>query len=423
MDRNLQRIKQDRADAVANSTEETERMKEVILVDARTLAFVSCIGGFIMAATMVGLYASGTRQRALLYWAAGGLLYGLGYLTGYLLLTFQPEIPGWVASTLANNQILYGHILILLGIQAHLHQRVWHWLLVIPLLQALSLNILFLRTFPTPFITDTVLMVLPDFYGAWLLWRARSTGLALWHRVTASFLALFGLFLTGRLAYVLITRAFSSSFDQHLLQILAFLGGMLFAFFMTMLLVLLVFREKEMHLRETARRDPLTGLRNRLAMRDLSRREHESALRYRTPLSLIALDLDHFKTINDRHGHAAGDRVLVDVASTLTAELREADLVFRTGGEEFLIVLPHTRREPAMEVAERLRRAIEGLEWKFGSVTIDCSASLGVAEIGIPQESWETAVQRVDHALYEAKAGGRNRVVEAPQREGPQPVP
>ncbi|MEX0915327.1 MAG: GGDEF domain-containing protein [Wenzhouxiangellaceae bacterium] len=394
-------------------------MQELVLVDARTLAFVSCIGGFIMAATMVGLYAGGTRQRSLLYWAGGGLLYGLGYLTGYVLLTFKPQIPGWVASTLANNQILYGHILILLGIQAHLGRRVWHWLLAVPLLQALSLNIPALRTFPTPFITDTVLMVFPDAFGAWLMWRARAAGLTLWRRVTACFLALFGLFLAVRLAYVLITQAFSSSFDPHLLQILAFLGGMLFAFVITMLLVLQVFREKEMHLRESARRDPLTGLRNRLAMGDLCRREYESAARYRTPVSLIALDLDHFKAINDSHGHAAGDQVLVDVASTLTDQLREADLVFRTGGEEFLIVLPHTPLEPALEVAERLRRAIRAQRWAFGTTTT-CSASLGVAEIAVPEESWESAAQRVDRALYAAKSQGRNRVVEATSKEPPE---
>ncbi len=275
------------------------------------------------------------------------------------------------------------------------------------------MNIAALRTFPTPFITDSVLMALPDLFGAWLLWRAPAAGLVLIRRTTAVFLAAFGLFLLGRLGYVLITRAVSSSFDPHLLQALAFLAGMLFAFFMTMLLVLMIFRDKELQLRRTARRDALTGLRNRLAMRDLSKREYESAMRYRTPLSLIALDLDHFKAINDRHGHAAGDRVLVDIASTLSDQLREADLVFRTGGEEFLILLPHTPLKPALEVAERLRQAVENESWAFDTTTTRCSTSLGVAEIGIPDETWEKAVQRVDQALYKAKAGGRNCVIEA----------
>ncbi|WP_376690803.1 hypothetical protein [Wenzhouxiangella sp. EGI_FJ10409] len=95
-------------------------MKELVLVDTRTLALVSCIGGFILLATMLGLWAAGTRQRELPHWGIGGLFYGLGYLSGYLLLTFQVELPGWVASSLANNLILFGHILILLGIQIHL---------------------------------------------------------------------------------------------------------------------------------------------------------------------------------------------------------------------------------------------------------------------------------------------------------------
>lgn len=388
-------------------------MKELVLVDTRTLALVSCVGGFILLATMLGLRAGGTRQRELLYWGIGGLFYGLGYLTGYLLLTFSIQVPGWVASSLANNLILFGHILILLGVQIHLGRRPWHWLLLVPLLQGLSMNVEALRTFPTPFITDSVLMALPDLLGAWLLWRSRENSLKLIRRTTAVFLAAFGLFLLGRMGYVLVTRAVASSFDPHLLQALAFLAGMLFAFFMTMLLVLMVFRVKELQLRRTARRDSLTGLRNRLALADLSQKEHQRATRYNSPLSLIALDLDHFKRINDGHGHAAGDTVLVDLATCLNEQLRESDLVFRVGGEEFLIILPHTGHRDAAEVAERLREQVQSLTWHFGSTQTGCSASLGVAEIDLPGESWDQAVNRVDRALYEAKESGRNRVVAA----------
>lgn len=388
-------------------------MKELVLVDTRTLSLVSCIGGFIMLATMLGLWAGGTRQRELLHWAVGGLCYGLGYLAGYLLLTFQVQIPGWVASSLANNLILYGHLLTLLGIQVHLAQRPWYWLLAIPVLQGISMNIPALRTFPTPFITDSVLMALPDLIAAWLLWRARTPGMVLIRRTTAVFLAAFGAFLLGRLGYVLVTRAFSSSFDPHLLQALAFLGGMLFAFIMTMLLVLMIFRIKELQLRRTARRDALTGLRNRLALEDLSHKEFQRARRYDSALSLIALDLDHFKRINDRFGHSAGDRVLVDVARCLEEQLRESDLVFRVGGEEFLILLPHTPRQAALDVAERLREQLKALEWEFNGERIGCSASLGVAQIHHPGENWQQALNRVDRALYEAKETGRDRVVEA----------
>jgi len=388
-------------------------MKELVLVDTRTLSLVSCIGGFIMLATMLGLWAGGTRQRELLHWAVGGLCYGLGYLAGYLLLTFQVQIPGWVASSLANNLILYGHLLTLLGIQVHLGQRPWYWLLAIPVLQGISMNIPALRTFPTPFITDSVLMALPDLIAAWLLWRARTPGMVLIRRTTAVFLAAFGAFLLGRLGYVLVTRAFSSSFDPHLLQALAFLGGMLFAFIMTMLLVLMIFRIKELQLRRTARRDALTGLRNRLALEDLSHKEFQRARRYDSALSLIALDLDHFKRINDRFGHSAGDRVLVDVARCLEEQLRESDLVFRVGGEEFLILLPHTPRQAALDVAERLREQLKALEWEFNGERIACSASLGVAQIHHPGENWQQALNRVDQALYEAKETGRDRVVEA----------
>lgn len=388
-------------------------VKELILVDGRTLALVSGIGGLIMLTTMLGLWAGGRRERGLLHWAVGGLFYGLGYLTGYLLLTFEPQIPGWVASSVANNLILIGHILLLLGIQAHLNRRVWYWALALPLLQALSMNVPALRSWPTPFITDTLLMAAPDLIAGWLLWRSRAPGVTLIRRTTAVFIAGFGLLLIARMFYILFSKSLIGSFDPHLAQILAFLGGMLFAFFVTMLLVLMVFREKELILRETARRDFLTGLRNRLALGDLSVREYKHASRYRTALSLIALDLDHFKTINDHYGHSAGDQVLVDVAACMQKQLRESDLVFRVGGEEFLIVLPHTAREAALEVAERLRKSLLGLSWAVDEKQFGCSASLGVAQIALPEESWDQTVNRVDRALYDAKESGRNRVVVA----------
>lgn len=166
-------------------------------------------------------------------------------------------------------------------------------------------------------------------------------------------------------------------------------------------------------MRHTARRDALTGLRNRLALKDLSRKEYQRALRYEAPLSLIALELDHFKQINDRHGHFAGDTVLVDVAACLEEQLRESDLVFRVGGEEFLVVLPHTRHPEALEVAGRLRESVQALGWTFSGTTVSCTISLGCAEVNPSRESWEQAVIRVDRALYAAKEQGRNQVVEA----------
>lgn len=394
-------------------------MDLVNLVDARTLAFVTCLGGLIMAMTMTGLYLGGTRKPGILHWALGGLLYAMGYLLGFLLLSIALQVPGWLATSMANNLMSLGQIMILLGVQRFLGRKAWYWALALPLVAFLMALFPALRQFPTPFIIDTVLLSLPCLIAAWMLWRDKQHGMALVQRATATLLGLMGLFLVGRAGYLLLTRAISGSFDQHAMQILAFLTAMVFSFLLTMALVLMVFRSREIHLREVARRDSLTGLRNRYALNEISHREMSLAQRHEFPLSVISIDLDHFKHINDRHGHACGDQVLKQTAIELSDEFRDSDLLFRVGGEEFLVLLPLTGLDEARTAAERVRQrlATTTLRGKGGE-PLQVTASLGVAEIDPGHEDWDSALQRVDLALYRAKESGRNQVVSSsPQQQ------
>jgi diguanylate cyclase (GGDEF)-like protein len=159
--------------------------------------------------------------------------------------------------------------------------------------------------------------------------------------------------------------------------------------------------------------DALTGLVNRRAFVDWAARELRRAQRYQDPLSLILLDVDHFKHINDRYGHAAGDTVLAAVGRQLVASVRACDVVARWGGEEFILALPSTPLVGAVEVAERARRELESAHITAPSgKTIPVTASLGVAELG-KGESIDTLIDRADRVMYEAKSSGRNRVVTA----------
>ena len=152
--------------------------------------------------------------------------------------------------------------------------------------------------------------------------------------------------------------------------------------------------------------DGLTGITNRQAFGQLLEKEMERATRYASPLSLIMYDLDHFKRINDCFGHNTGDDVLKTIASLVSSNIRGIDLHGRWGGEEFMVLLPHTGLEAASEVAEKLRSLIAGHCFeKLGTIT----ASFGVVELA-PGESSRSLVQRVDDALYRAKKRGRNRV-------------
>ncbi|KPU53052.1 diguanylate cyclase domain protein [Pseudomonas fluorescens] len=160
---------------------------------------------------------------------------------------------------------------------------------------------------------------------------------------------------------------------------------------------------------QSALRDPLTGTGNRIAMDQTLQREIELSRRHLQPLSALMLDIDHFKQVNDIHGHSTGDDVLKAVAASIKHQLRNVDMVFRYGGEEFLILLSNTSREAAAMVGERLRFAVQSEEYLADAHTILLTVSLGCSTL-LPGESAESLLRRADSALYVAKREGRNRL-------------
>ncbi len=170
----------------------------------------------------------------------------------------------------------------------------------------------------------------------------------------------------------------------------------------------------EQGLHELACTDPLTQLRNRRFMMEVAQHEAAVVERGGRPLSVLLGDIDHFKRINDLHGHAVGDGALRAIAQVLRDGVREVDHVARWGGEEFLVLLPGTELDEAQQVADRLRRAVQALVEVEGRRQIGLSITLGLAELR-PGESIEQALMRADRALYEGKQAGRNRVVLAGQ--------
>lgn len=161
-------------------------------------------------------------------------------------------------------------------------------------------------------------------------------------------------------------------------------------------------------LHRLARHDVLTGLPNRMAANERLREELLRMKRSHLPYAVLMIDVDHFKRVNDQHGHAVGDQVLQRVSQCLRGPLRESDFVSRFGGEEFLVLLPHTDEAGACLVAEKLRQAVENApDPTAGLVTI----SVGLAMSDPAQDDQDAAVQMADARLYAAKQGGRNRVV------------
>ena len=162
--------------------------------------------------------------------------------------------------------------------------------------------------------------------------------------------------------------------------------------------------------RRLAAIDSLTGLLNRRAFLDAITRERSRAERHALPISILMIDVDHFKQINDMHGHSAGDLVLKRIAQVLASIARKSDFVARWGGEEFVLALPQTSEAGARVAAERVRRAIADASQEVApGTTVKVTASIGLASAGSPWQL-DDMIARADQAMYAAKGRGRNRV-------------
>lgn len=181
-------------------------------------------------------------------------------------------------------------------------------------------------------------------------------------------------------------------------------------------------KHAERELKRIAQTDMLTGLANRRHFMELAELELSRACRYGDPLTVLMLDIDQFKRVNDTHGHQTGDRVIQSVGRLCHETLREVDVIGRIGGEEFAIILPQTGSEQAVEAAERLREVIANSEipMKKG-MPLHCTVSIGVATMVDTMTNLDTLLGHADKSLYDAKQAGRNRV--GIHASNPRPAP
>jgi diguanylate cyclase (GGDEF)-like protein len=244
----------------------------------------------------------------------------------------------------------------------------------------------------------------------WELWQGRHDGLmSRWPAM--GLVGLHALLFLARLA-----AATSMPFpmgtlppgaDAATLMIFAFLFH---AFAMVFVLMALTKERAEMDQRRAATTDPLTGLPNRRGFSERAERVVARCQPDRTPLTLLLLDLDHFKTINDRFGHRVGDSVLVLFGETASQSLRPLDLLGRIGGEEFVALLPDVPPETALEIAERIRNAFAATARHVDGYPVAATVSIGTASAAKAGYDFDALYQSADAALYLAKQKGRNRV-------------
>ena len=164
------------------------------------------------------------------------------------------------------------------------------------------------------------------------------------------------------------------------------------------------------HAEELANKDALTSLNNRRAFFDLGNQVFKQAVRFQRPVSVIMIDVDHFKNINDNYGHSAGDHVLRVISKLLQKTIREIDILARIGGEEFALILPETNIDDAHQLAERIRQRISDEKIKYKDEVLSITSSLGISSCTVKHQSLEDMLIKADDALYIAKKKGRNQV-------------
>ncbi len=345
-------------------------------------------------------------------WALGALLTA----GGLLLFSLREIAPLWVSEILSNALLLPGWMIFDYGIAkatgrepplqlglslcaVALGALVWHGMLAPNRASAIFSHNLVLITF--------------DLYAAYACLTAPKSSRTLTFRLIGLLLAILAATCLWRvLAGTLLTAELWAPTTPRLLWVTV---ALIIFPMITMLLALQTSQRLQEELNEQARRDVLTGAFNRRAFEELATREWTLAERQDLPLSMLTVDIDHFKSINDRYGHQTGDTTLTQVSCAAQTSLRASDIWCRYGGEEFVALLPNTTLEQAKAIAERLRASVETAVITPPSGTIRVTVSIGAAEGVSPRGHWTDVLATSDAALYEAKAQGRNRVV---AREG-----
>jgi len=383
-------------------------------MDTKTLSFTIALVGTAIALFAI-VFAVFRRERSLSIFAAGFL----SSVVGFMLFIGQGQLPFMLGYLLANMLLLFFQLSLAWGIRSRFKVspewplRFWAYLgtwLVLLVMATTIYNSFTIRAI----LSSVFLMVAAvEFLLALRNSSYRMPGVirhTSWVTVVL-FLCMHATRITFLVAQ---TDAGTRLMDNQLVNTFTFSFSLLFAVSWGGLILLLdvsdlilQLEHRNKVLEDMATSDKLTGLKNRHSLDSRLESELERALRYNEPLSIILFDIDHFKRVNDTWGHPTGDEVLKQMASIAASRVRGPDDVYRWGGEEFLIVAPHTSLQGALALAEKLRAAIEADTFPVvGSLT----ASFGVAELR-PAEDRDTWFKRVDLALYRAKNTGRNRVV------------
>ena len=378
-------------------------------LDIRTLSLTTVIHCTLFGLGL-GLFALTSKRHRVVRWFAVG---NLMFATGFLLLCLRGVIDQFLSVIVANTLIAGGFLAFHRGSFGFRKLRPdLMFVGVAGLAGTVALFVIF--TYGSPNISARIIVI-----NAYLLVETlmctyafartlRRAQLAQDLVVTFAFVE-FAVFAVLRMVWTAGEESPASFMDAGTVHGVSFIMVQLFTIQTSLALIWIATSELSRDLERQARIDPLTKTLNRRAFAEETNRELSRSRRTGAPLSILLVDLDRLKEVNDTYGHEAGDLALVSLAEEARSTLRE-DMIARFGGDEFAVLLPGTKQEDAVKAAERIRSSIESRQFGFGDRLVAITVSIGVATRGEGNDDIDEIIRRADVGLYSAKAMGRNRV-------------
>ena len=360
-------------------------------------------------AVAVGIAARTQLREGMGYWALGLLAHTLAYL----LFALRGQASDWFSVVLGNVLLSSVFALFAEGVFQFQQRRPPRWLLWLPVAVVAVLFSALLPWYLVRVVIGVVIFVFQSLFVvvALLQKRKETVGVGQYFLVTG-FLVLIAMMLLHGGGVLLHREEIKSVLSSHWVPSLVSLVSALCTVVVSLGLILMAKERGDERNRKLAMRDELTGLINRRSLLEALAQQLATAMRHGQPLALLMVDIDYFKQVNDLHGHLSGDKVLKAMAHAVCKRTRAQDLPGRLGGEEFLVILPNTTLQGAVQLAEVLRQGIEttGFQSTSGKA-ITITISIGVCEQGqLLAPQCDDLISAADQALYLAKQNGRNRL-------------